>query len=82
MTEKLLIGTPFLGISLVAIEELSVYGFSLHLYPFMVRCETRYMDRFTHHKIILGVFSIYFHTTLSHPSLFNIAEKKGSRNDQ
>ena len=77
MTEKVLIGTPFCGISLVAIEELSVYGFGLNLYPFLARCETRYTDRFTHHKITLGFFSIFFHTTLSHPPLFNIDDKKG-----
>ena len=37
MTEKVLIGTTFWGLAIVAMEKLNVYGFSLYFFPFMFK---------------------------------------------
>ena len=76
MTEKVLIGTTFWGLALVAMEKLNVYGFSLYFFPFMFRCETGYFKHCKQHKITFGLFCFSFGFSFLHPCLSIENEKK------
>jgi|ETNmetMinimDraft_35_1059890.scaffolds.fasta_scaffold73629_2 hypothetical protein len=78
MTERVLIGSTFLGISLVGNEKLNVYGFCLYLTLFMLRCETISLKDcgYKEYRITLGLMPFLFAFSFSHPCLTIENEKK------
>ena len=78
MSERVLIGSTFLGISLVGDEKLNVYGFCLYLTLFMLRCETISLKDcgYKEYRITLGLMPFLFAFSFSHPCLTIENEKK------